>query len=137
MEPIVLRCHLPPEARPGVYWPRHGRAYVLVHHDLHPHEERSVIAHELAHHRRGGIDWPGMPDDWGAVVAREEWLTDRDAARMLIPEPELSAWVEERLVDETVGIGPRDVADAFGVTERIAVAALENLTRWERGGRHT
>lgn len=134
--PRILDIDLPERLRPGIYWPTSDGTYILVQHDLHPHERRSVIAHELAHHRRGGgIDRPGSHPMWQAIVAREEWMCDRDAARMLIPEPELSRWVDEHLVDETIGIGPRDVADAFGVTIRIAEAALDNLTRYERGNR--
>lgn len=133
MEPVVLRCHLPAAVRPGVYWPDAEPPVIFVHDDLHPHEERSVVAHELAHHRRGGgINRAWMPATWDAEVAREEWMCDRDAAALLIPPPELSRWMDENLHDWETGIGPRDVADAFGVSVRIAEAALDNLTRWER-----
>lgn len=133
MEPRVLRCHLPEEVRPGLYWPDGDPPYILVHDELHPHEERSVVAHELAHHRRGGgISRSFMPHGWRREVAREERKTDRAAARELVPPADLSAWIDGHDWDLHVGIGPRDVADEYGVTERIARAALENLNEWER-----
>lgn len=132
-DPIVARVPLPPHLRPAHYWPRGGLPIVLVHDDLPIHEERSAVAHEIAHHERGGgIDRAGMPATWRPVVARDEAATDRDAAHKLLPPDELSAWVDERLVDVEVGIGPVDVAAEFNITLRLAEAALDNLTDWER-----
>lgn len=133
MEPTVLRAALPHHLRPGIYWPTATGSYIVVHDALHPHDERSVVAHERAHHRRGGgIDAAWMPRDWQAVVAREERACDREAAAQLVPVGDLSAWCDEQ-ADVGVGVGPADVAAEWCVNRRLAEAALDNLTRYERG----
>lgn len=88
----------------------------LEHHTivLDRRERNAVLAHELVHEERGGgIDHPGMPAGWQAIVAREELIVDREAARRLIPTDELAAFIAAR-----VSIGPvtvEELADEFDV----------------------
>ena len=68
-----------------------------------------------------GAWWPGMPDSWRAVVARDERQVDAEVARRLVPPDELAAWLTA-----TEGpVGPLEVADEWDVPIAVAVVALE------------
>lgn len=92
---------------------------ITLHEDLDRVERNAVLCHELIHEERGGgIDHPGMPAGWSAVVAREELLVDREVAARLIPEDELVEFVRSR-----GSVGPvtvAEVAEEFDVPEWVA-----------------
>lgn len=96
---------------------------IVLHDDLDRVERNAVLAHELVHEERGGgIDWPGMPPAWSAVVAREELLVDREVAERLIPQAELEEFVRSRGSVGPVTIG--EIAVEFDVPEWIVRARL-------------
>lgn len=129
----VIRMHLPRALRPGCYWPKRDRAYVLVHDELHPTEERAVVEHEMEHHRRGGgIDRPWMPHLWRPRAQRDEAECHRAAAVRLVPVDELATFCD-RMADLGEGVGPAEVMHEFDCTRRVAEDALDHLTRHERG----
>jgi hypothetical protein len=129
----IIRAHLPLRLRPGCYWPKPERAYILVHDELHPLHERAVVEHEMAHHRRGGgVDRPWMPALWRSRVARDEMECNREAADRLVPVDELAVFCD-RMASLGEGVGPDEVMTEFDCTRRVAEDALDNLTRHERG----
>lgn len=131
----VIKAHLPARLRPGIYWPRPDGAYVLVQEGLDPREERFVIEHEMAHHRRGGgIDRPWMPRIWRTRVACEERHCDRIAAEAIVPVTNLASFCD-RMADLGEGVGPDEVMAEYDVSRRVAEYALDNLTAHERGTR--
>jgi hypothetical protein len=89
-------------------------------------ERRASLAHELVHDERGGgCDWPGMPQQWSAVIAGEEARVDRIVAQRLIPRAHLAAYVAARL-DADGQVTTADVALAFDVPHELAETALSD-----------
>lgn len=87
----VLHLDLPDWAGNGLLWPKDSRWYILVRAGLDRHEAAAVVAHELAHWRRGVDPHHWMPDTWAPIAAREERACDDLAATMLIDLRDLRA----------------------------------------------
>jgi hypothetical protein len=109
---IVVECDLPREVRPGAYWPRGGRHYILIQRGLDEPLRSAVLAHELEHyHRGGGADADGMPDYWWPCVAREEARVRAAAARRAVDFDDLAELLE--------------AAEAFGHHVTVAEVAAD------------
>lgn len=124
---VVVLCSLPPEVRPGVYWPRDGRHYILIEHGLDEPLRSAVLAHELEHYRRGGgADADGMPDYWWPCVAREEARVRAAAARRSVDLDDLADLLEAA---EMFGhyVTVADVADDYQVTHEEAEIVMQAL----------
>lgn len=104
---------------------QHG--FVVVDPALDEAHRRTVIAHERAHLERGiPPTWAQSPSSWAAVMAREELLVNREAARQLAPTEALQALVTGACArDEAVTAST--VALAFDITVELAGVALELL----------
>lgn len=85
----VLHVDLPDWAGDGLLWPKGGRWYILVRYELDRPDAAAVVAHELAHWRRGIMSHHQMPESWGPFAAREETACNDLAAAMLIDLHEL------------------------------------------------
>lgn len=109
----------PQQGRLGLYIPR-LRA-IIIKPDLHPHDRRTVLAHEIRHHETGTRH---------TYTGREEQLRvehdcDRVAAQRLIPFPALA--------DEVAGSAdPGLWAMSLRVNGRMIRARLRSLTPGER-----
>lgn len=100
----------------------HGEVWILIDADRPAVERRAILAHELEHLDRGSARWPGAPESWDAVVAREERRVDDRVAGRLVPEQELQAFVRRCLsIDEYVTA--LDVAEHFEVPVDVAERA--------------
>lgn len=94
---------------------------ILIDKRLGQIERKVVLAHELVHLERGGVESdPSQSPLWDAVVAREEHRVDRIVAGRLVPRSDLIDWLAAR-VEPTTAF---DVAEAFDVTPAVAVLAL-------------
>lgn len=120
---VVSHHPLPSITGGGLYWPA-DPAVILLDTSLEEPVRGEVLAHELVHHERG-------PDGWS--VAREEDAVNDEVARRLVPRDELLEHVRGRLALGE-GAAPDDVAERFGVSERVATRALR-LLYWETDGR--
>lgn len=128
----IHTVELPDDLGAGVYWPTGDGAWIFLDDRLPDHEAVEVLAHELAHHARGGgVGRCGMPPTWRPLVARDERECDLDAAGMLIDVEELAGYADE-LAGLGYGIHPQDVMREWEVSWRVACDALDNLTRRER-----
>lgn len=130
----VVDEHLPASTGGGLYV-RFGDGHGVIALDpgLHGVERRDVLAHELVHHeRRGGAGGHHRCVLWSAVRAREEGRVHAIVASRLVPLDELAAFCD-RMADLGEGVGPDEVMDEFDCTRRVAIDALDNLTRHERG----
>lgn len=126
-EHIRFRLARLPEDLDGVYWPRGGRAAVIIGDHLPRRERAAALAHELVHDERGGgCTANGMPPDWAPVVAREEARVERLVAERLVPTEELEDYIAVRLI---LGepVEPHDVAEHFDVAESVVLTALRHL----------
>lgn len=122
---------LPDELGGSVYWPRGGRAAVIIDPRLPQRERRAALAHELVHDERGGgCDADCMPPAWDAVVAREEGRVAAEVARRLVPDDELRAFLRRLTESELGGATARDIADHFDVPEEVASTAARLLGHW-------
>lgn len=122
---IVFRlAPLPVETGGAVYWPRAGRAALIIDPRLPRRERNAALAHELVHDERGGgADLGEMPPSWAPVVARDEAAVDQEVARRLVPPAELAKLCEVLdLLD--IGVTAVEVADHFDVPEPVADVAL-------------
>jgi hypothetical protein len=128
-EHIVFRLAPLPDGVDGVYWPRGGRAAVIVDRDLDQRHRRAVLAHELIHDERGGgATCVGMPDSWDDVVARDELVVDKERARRLVPPHALRDFIEVRMtLDDLPGVTPLEVSEHFDVPISVAERALRLL----------
>lgn len=114
---LVVRQHpLPAVTGGGVYW-RDDPSLIILDPGLVEPLRGEVLAHELVHHERGLRPWS---------VAREEQAVDDLVAHRLVDWGELVEHVRGRLALD-LGVGPDDVAHAFGVSERVATRALRLL----------
>lgn len=120
-----------PEATGGAaYWPRGGRAALIVDKKLGQRERKAAVAHELVHDERGGACCAdGMPATWDDVVVREERHVEREVAHWLVPADQLVAFIERRASAELEGVTVWEVADAFDVPDYVAERALRELGR--------
>jgi hypothetical protein len=100
------------------------RAAIVIDPSLDQVDRNAALAHELIHlERGGGAEHGGMPDDWEAVVARDEAAVDAEVARRLCPLEELIPWAARRVAaGETVEAW--QVAEEWGIPERIARLAI-------------
>lgn len=112
------------DAGGGIHIAVDDRAVIVLDPDLPAELRRAVLTHELVHDERGGsCAHPGMPPSWAAVVARDEWAVEREAALRLVPLDDLRPWVAQRLeVGECVSVD--DVARRWGVPRRAAAVVL-------------
>ena len=98
-------------------------------------ERAAVLAHELAHARRGRLPRPGPPADFGPLVVREERACDWEAARMLVD----LGWLADVMAmaeADGVTVTPVDVAADAEVTVSVAELAMQMvLDGHEVGGR--
>ncbi|MBW3663523.1 MAG: hypothetical protein KY469_10525 [Actinobacteria bacterium] len=130
---LLLIRNLPASVGGGMYLPDEHGAAIVLDRALTQQQRRDVLAHELVHDERGGgAHHPAMPDTWASRVAIDEAQVDREAASRLVPVEALAGFCD-RMADLGEGVGPDEVMDEFDVTRRIAEAALDNLTRHERG----
>lgn len=97
---------------------------IVIDERLEGPDRRDVMAHELIHHERGSASWS---------VAREEDAVNDEVARRLVPRGELLEHIRGRLA-LVEGTAPDDVAERFGVSDRVAKRALR-LLYWETDGR--
>ena len=127
---IVFRLAVLPDAAQGaVYWPRGGRAAIIIDPRLPRAERNAALAHELVHDERGGgADHPGMPASWAPVVARDEAAVDQEVARRLVPPAELVRFCEVMALLD-IGVTAHEVAEHFDVPPAVAGAALLQLHR--------
>lgn len=99
-----------------------GRPVVYIDPRLHPYERAEVLAHELAHARRGHrprIEGP----QWRPVAMREEAACDRDAATMLLD----LGWLADVMAlaeADGITITAHDVAAEAEVTVAVAERAM-------------
>lgn len=115
---------LPAETGGGVYVPTSDGGIIALCSTLTQVQRRCVLAHETIHHEHGGgSDYPGMPSAWRAVAMREERRVDDEAVRRLVPMGELLEFCV-RVADAQGSLGPREVAEEFDVTEKVAERAL-------------
>lgn len=95
---------------------------------------RATVAHEAAHHERGGsAEHHGQPRTWDAVVERDELACDNQAARWVVPLDELVPWLAAR-GDEPTTIA--DIAEQWDVPEwiaEVAAALVRHPARWRAG----
>ena len=122
---IVFRLASLPAATGGaVYWPRAGRAAIIIDPRLSRSERNAALAHELVHDERGGgADHPGMPPSWAAVVARDEAAVDQEVTRRLVPPAELVRFCEVMVLLD-IGVTAHEVAEHFDVPPAVADKAL-------------
>jgi hypothetical protein len=127
---IVFRLAVLPDSAGGaVYWPRAGRAAIIIDPRLSRVDRNAALAHELVHDERGGgADHPGMPPSWAAVVARDEAAVDQEVARRLVPADELVKFCEVMVLLD-LGVTAHEVAEHFEVPPAVAAAALRDLAR--------
>jgi hypothetical protein len=131
---VVLVEGLPGGLR-GCYVTDGEAAVIAVDRNLPPAERDAVIAHEQAHHERGGSGHRAdAPPGWGAVVAREEARVERLVAERLAPDPVVHQ-VVRRLGDLGEAVTAEGVADELGVARSVAHQALRRLQEQERGRR--
>lgn len=120
-----------PAGAPAALHVTDGKVHViLIDRRLDPAERLAALAHELVHLERGGsghVD--GLPVQLRPAVAREEARVDRIAAARLMPYDELEQ-VVSRCCEVAGGVTAADVAEEFGVSERLAAVAIE---QWARG----
>jgi Zn-dependent peptidase ImmA (M78 family) len=127
---VVLVDHLPAGLR-GCYISDGETAVIAVDRNLPEAEREAVIAHELAHHERGGSGHRAdAPPSWRVVVAREEERVDRLVAERLAPDPVVQR-VVRRLGDLGEAVTAEGVADELGVARSVAHRSLLRLQ--ERG----
>src|SRR5689334_2606770 len=129
---VVLVEGLPGGLR-GCYVTDGEAAVIAVDRNLPPAEREAAIAHEQAHHERGGSGHRrDAPPGWGAVVAREEARVERLVAQRLAPDP-----VVHQVVRRLGGLGEavtaEGVADELGVARSVAHQALLRLQDQQRG----
>ncbi len=126
---IVFRLAiLPDETGGGVYWPRAGRAALIIDPRLSRVDRRAVLAHELVHDERGGgADHSDMPPSWAPVVARDEAAVDQEVARRLVPADLLLRFCEVMALLD-IGVMAHHVAEHFDVPESVAGVALRMLS---------
>ena len=112
----------------AIYARRGTRAAIVLDPILSAPERTAWLAHELVHDERGGgCDWPGMPSQWSAVVAREEAQVERIVATRLVPPAELADFVTAQLAaGEAVTVDI--VAERFEVAPSVAEAAIQHHT---------
>lgn len=106
-----------------------GRRRITLDARLGRLDRCAVLGHELVHDERdGGCDVDGMPDQWAAVVARDEAAVDSEVARRLVPLDELGRYIRRR-VDSDLVVTVPDVADEFDVALDVARNALHLFAR--------
>jgi hypothetical protein len=93
-----------------------------------------AIGHELVHHERGGGAHGRGDRRFRLDRIREERRVWRIVASRRVPVDALADFAD-RMADLGEGVGPAEVMAEFDVTRRVAEAALDNLTRHERGTR--
>lgn len=107
----------------AVYWPRDGRAALIIDDRLTRPERRAALAHELVHDEHGG----GMPasgnDSIDVAVRRHEVHVNLEVADRLVPPAELHALIEQ-LLDLDEPVRPIDVMEEFDVPIDVAHRAL-------------
>lgn len=119
---------LPASVGGGVYAKRGEQAAIVLCKSLTQVERRCVLSHELIHDEWGVHDHPDAPKDWQSVVAQEERRVDDEAVRRLVPLGELMDMCCRRLyLEPPEATEPWQVAEWFGVTEKVATRALELL----------
>ncbi len=117
---------LPDRTGGAVYWPRGGRAALIIDPRLSRRDRNAALAHELVHDERGGgADHAGMPPSWAPVVARDEAAVDQEVARRLVPLDELVKFCEVAVLLD-LGVTAFDVAEHFDVPEPVAARALRS-----------
>lgn len=120
LEEISVVFRRLPRGMRGCIGQRGVSAVIVIDDRLGQLERNAVLAHELVHYERNGGAWhAGQPPTWAAVVARDEAAVDDEVARRLIPPDELARYVDGR-VDLGDAVMPWEIADEFGVPERIA-----------------
>ena len=118
----------------GLHARRGGLGVIVVDPQLGEADRRAVLTHELIHHERGdplaGVEAPAGLE---LLRDREERAVDDEVARRLVPVEllrDLVAQADELGPDAAgAGIGPREVAEHFGVPAAVARRALERLAR--------
>lgn len=131
---MVLLEGLPGGLR-GFYVTDGTDAVIAVDRNLPRAEREAVIAHEQAHHERGGSGHRAdAPPGWGAVVTREEARVERLVAERLAPDPVVHR-VVRRLGDLGEAVTAEGVADELGVARSVAHHALQRLQDREAGRR--
>jgi hypothetical protein len=128
---VVLVEGLPGGLR-GCYVTDGEAAVIAVDRNLPAVERDAVIAHEQAHHERGGSGHRAeAPPGWGAVVAREEARVERLVAERLAPDRVVHQ-VVRRLGDLGEAVTAEGVADELGVARSVAHQALLRLQDQDR-----
>ena len=118
---------LPDRVGGAYYWRGEGWAAIAIDSRLTATERNARLAHELVHHERGGgVECAGMPEQWHAVVDREERRVHDETARRLVPSEALAALISS-IIDDGRPVEAWEVADAFDVPEHVARRALELL----------
>jgi len=124
--------HLPAGLR-GCYVSDGEVAVIAVDRNLPATERAAVIAHELAHHERGGSGHRAdAPEGWPAVVAREEARVDRLVAERLAPDRAVIQ-VVRRFGGLGEAVTAEGVADELGVARSVAhesLCRLQERRRW-------
>lgn len=123
---VLLVAGLPAGLR-GCYVSDGETAVIAVDRDLPPAERDAVIAHERAHHERGGSGHRAdAPEGWHVAVAREEARVDGLVAERLAPDPVVHQ-VVRRLGDLGEAVTAQGVADELGVSRSVAQRSLHRL----------
>lgn len=121
---VVLEWRRLPAKVRGLWARTASGSVIVLDVGLDRRARRCVLTHELVHDERGLGHEPGIAP---AVLAKEEALVAREAARRLVPLDELETFVAGRATIE--GVTAADVADEFDVSEDVAVLAIELLCR--------
>lgn len=105
-----------------------GWSAILIDRRATRRQRKALLSHELVHHERGGgCPSDDMPEQWGAVVRREEHRVEVEVARRLVPLDELRAFLKRMTVSEMGGASARDIAEHFDVPEDVASLAARLL----------
>jgi Zn-dependent peptidase ImmA (M78 family) len=101
-----------------------GQVRIYLNRDDHPNRQRFTCAHEIGHYVKHGeedfefVDYRDMTASLG--VDEDERYANAFAAALLMPEKEV-----RRL--QSLGMKPREMKEAFGVSEAALVNRLKNL----------
>lgn len=118
---------LPDAVGGAVYFPRDGWAGIAIDRRLTRVDRNAALAHELAHHRRGGgVITDGMPEQWCELVARDERAVHNEVARRLVPLEELASLIAS-IVDDGQPVEVWEIAEAFEVPDDVARRAMQML----------
>lgn len=111
---LVVTRHPLPAATGGGAYCSGDPSLIIIDPELVEPLRTEVLLHEFVHHERGSRAWS---------VAREEQAVNDQVAVRLVNRGELVEHVRGRLALD-LGVAADDVAERFGVSERVAQRAL-------------